>query len=110
MLSQTPATPGIYTLSLHDALPIYNSFGLIIDTSTNNQWPNGPVLWQNPAIDITKPIVDAYNVQSGVAPPAKPSTGTSRPGGTGLNKPATPAAPATKPPANQPKQKLGHRS
>ncbi len=82
-----------------------NAFGLIIDTSTNNQWPNGPVLWQNPAIDITKPIVDAYNVQSGVAPPAKPSTpSSSRPGGTGLNKPATPTAPATKPPATQPKQ------
>ncbi len=82
-----------------------NAFGLIIDTSTNNQWPNGPVLWQNPAIDITKPIVDAYNVQSGVAPPAKPSTpSSSRPGGTGLNKPATPTAPATKPPASQPKQ------
>ncbi len=82
-----------------------NAFGLIIDTSTNNQWPNGPVLWQNPAIDITKPIVDAYNVQSGVAPPAKPSTTSgSRPGGTGLNKPATPTAPATKPPATQPKQ------
>src|SRR5947207_4502788 len=82
-----------------------NSFGRIIDTSTNNQWPNGPVLWQNPAIDITKPIVDAYNVQSGVAPPVKPSTpsGTGRPGGTGLNKPATPAAPATEPPATQPK-------
>src|SRR5947207_1630591 len=82
-----------------------NAFGLIIDTSTNNQWPNGPVLWQNPAIDITKPIVDAYNVQSGVAPPVKPSTpsGTGRPGGTGLNKPATPAAPATEPPATQPK-------
>ncbi len=82
-----------------------NAFGLIIDTSTNNQWPNGPVLWQNPAIDITKPIVDAYNVQSGVAPPAKPSTpSASRPGGTGLNKPATPGAPTTKPPATQPKQ------
>src|SRR5947207_10824561 len=82
-----------------------NAVGLIIDTSTNNQWPNGPVLWQNPAIDITKPIVDAYNVQSGVAPPAKPSTpSASRPGGTGLNKPATPGAPTTKPPATQPKQ------
>jgi len=60
-----------------------NSFGLIIDTSTNNQWPNGPVLWQNPAIDITKPVVDAYNVQSGVAPPARPS------GGAGATKPGT---------------------
>jgi Skp family chaperone for outer membrane proteins len=84
-----------------------NSFGLIIDTSTNNQWPNGPVLWQNPAIDITKPVVDAYNVQSGVAPPARPSggTGTSRPGGagTGTSKPATTPS-TTKPPSTTPKQ------
>jgi Skp family chaperone for outer membrane proteins len=40
-----------------------NSFGLIIDTSTNNQWPNGPVLTHNPAKDKTKPVVDAYNLQ-----------------------------------------------
>src|SRR4051812_2343682 len=94
-----------------------NSFGLIIDTSTNNQWPNGPVLWQNPAIDITKPVVDAYNVQSGVAPPTRPSggTGATKPGtgaGTGATKPATGAGtgrPATtpsttKPPSTTPKQ------
>jgi outer membrane protein len=80
-----------------------NAFALIIDTSTNNQWPNGPVLWQNPTIDITKPIVDAYNVQSGVAPPQKPAaTGTTKPAGTGLSKPATTPA-TTKPPATQPK-------
>jgi Skp family chaperone for outer membrane proteins len=94
-----------------------NSFGLIIDTSTNNQWPNGPVLWQNPAIDITKPVVDAYNVQSGVAPPARPSggAGATKPGtgaGTGATKPGTGAgtgrpatAPSTtKPPSTTPKQ------
>jgi outer membrane protein len=68
-----------------------NSLGLIIDNST--QWPNGPVLWANPAsIDITKAIIDAYNVESGVpAPPAateapaKPSS-TTRPPAT---KPST---------------------
>jgi Skp family chaperone for outer membrane proteins len=94
-----------------------NSFGLIIDTSTNNQWPNGPVLWQNPAIDITKPVVDAYNVQSGVAPPARPSggAGATKPGtgaGAGATKPGTGAGtgrPATtpsttKPPSTTPKQ------
>src|SRR5438874_4189168 len=83
-----------------------NSFGLIIDTSTNNQWPNGPVLWQNPAIDITKPVVDAYNVQSGVAPPARPSggTGATKPGtGAGTGRPATTPS-TTKPPSTTPKQ------
>ena len=41
-----------------------NGFGVIIDTS--NPWPNGPVLWAGPAVDITKPVVDLYNAQSGV--------------------------------------------
>ena len=83
-----------------------NGFGLIIDTSTNNQWPNGPVLWQNPSIDITKPVVEAYNVQSGVAPPPKVSTPSSKPTGTGTTKPGTTPSttPTTKPPATQPKQ------
>jgi outer membrane protein len=83
-----------------------NGFGMIIDTS--NPWPQGPVLWYGPSVDITKTVVDAYNVQSGVpAPPvsapsaARPAPGTTRPGTT---KPATPTAPTTKPPTNnQPK-------
>jgi len=73
-----------------------NALGMIIDTST--PWPNGPVLWANPAsIDITKAVVDAYNAQSGVpAPPAgtgttKPPVGTTRPT-TPSTKPATPPA------------------
>lgn len=74
-----------------------NGFGMIIDTSTNNQWPNGPVLWHGPALDITKPVIDAYNTQSGVPAPVKPA-GTpsgslgSKPTGT---KPATTTKPAT---------------
>ena len=84
-----------------------NSYGMIIDTSSNNQWPQGPVLWHGPALDITKPIVDAYNVQSGVAPPAPKTGGTT--GGTGtkpsstITKPAAPAA--TKPATTQPPAK-----
>lgn len=67
-----------------------NALGMIIDTST--PWPNGPVLWANPAsIDITKAVVDAYNTQSGVPAPAAGTT-TSRPLGT-----TRPTAPATKP-------------
>jgi outer membrane protein len=78
-----------------------NGLGMILDTS--QPWPQGLVLWAGPAMDITKPIVDAYNAQSGIAPPAprtggaKPAGtgGTSRPGGSTLK----PAAPSTSKPA-----------
>jgi len=74
-------------------------FGLIMDTS--NPWPQGPVLWAGPSVDITKAIVDAYNAQSGIPAPAKPLT-TKPATGTGA-KPAAPAggtkpAPTTQPP------------
>lgn len=49
-----------------------NGYTMIIDTS--KPWPQSPVLWWNPdAVDITKNVVDAYNVQSGVAAPASAS-------------------------------------
>jgi outer membrane protein len=87
-----------------------NGFGMIIDTS--QPWPQGPVVWYGPAVDITQPVVDAYNVKSGVpAPPPsspgaatpKPATGAVRPSITPATKPAT--APAAKPATtNPPKQ------
>jgi Skp family chaperone for outer membrane proteins len=64
-----------------------NGFGMIVDTS--KPWPQSNVLWWGEAIDITKAVVDAYNVQSGVAAPAaaaKPAA--PKPAGT-----AKPAAP-----------------
>jgi outer membrane protein len=85
-----------------------NGLGVIIDTS--NPWPQGQVVWASPSVDITKPIVDAYNVQSGVAAPPKSSGTTSRPGGssglgTGTRTPSTrtpgsttPKSPSTAPP------------
>ena len=75
-----------------------NGFGVIMDTS--NPWPNGPVLWAGPSVDITKPVVDAYNAQSGVPAPAAttPKPTATKPAGT-VTKPATPA---TKPPASAP--------
>lgn len=48
-----------------------HDFGIIIDTS--NPWPQGPVLFAGPGVDITKPVVEAYNAQSGVAAPAAPT-------------------------------------
>jgi len=74
-----------------------NGFGVIMDTS--NPWPNGPVLWAGPSVDITKAVVDAYNAQSGVAAPATPAT---KPAAKPTTPGTKPAAPATKPPANTP--------
>jgi outer membrane protein len=78
-----------------------NNLGMIIDTST--PWPNGPVLWANPAsMDITKAVVDAYNVQSGVPAPPAGSGAT----GSSTIRPSTPArTPATKPSTATPPSK-----
>ena len=78
-------------------------FGAILDTS--KPWPDGPVLWAAPSVDITKAIVDAYNVQSGVPAPARPAA--SKPATSGATtKPASPstkpAAPAASKPAGTP--------
>lgn len=84
-----------------------NGFGLIIDTS--NPWPQGPVVWSGPAVDITKPIVDSYNTQSGVPAPkpaagAKPSVPGTKPGATtpAAPKPTPAVPPAPKPQGTQP--------
>jgi outer membrane protein len=70
-----------------------NGFGMIVDTT--KPWPQSPVLWYGEAVDITKPVVEAYNAQSNV--PAPTSTGAAP-------KPAPKPAGATtpKPPAPKP--------
>ncbi|HEY1676821.1 MAG TPA: OmpH family outer membrane protein [Candidatus Sulfotelmatobacter sp.] len=76
-----------------------NGYGMIIDTS--KQWPQGPVLLAGEGVDITKPVVELYNTQSGVSAPA--TTGTAKPAaprpsaGTGAGA-AKPAAPKTSQP------------
>jgi len=71
-----------------------NGFGLIVDTS--KPWPQSPVLWWNQeAVDITKVIVDLYNVQSGVPAPAATGAAAKPP----ASKPATGTVAAPKPPA-----------
>ncbi len=59
-----------------------NGFSVMIDTS--KPWPQSPVLWWGQTVDITKAVVDAYNVQSGVPAPAAPA---------GAAKPAAPKTP-----------------
>ena len=70
-----------------------NGYGMILDTS--QQWPRGPVIWYGPAVDITQPIVEAYNTQSGVAAP---------PAGSVAPKPVKPAAKPAAPASTPPKQ------
>ena len=76
-----------------------NGYGMLLDYS--NPWPQGPVIMTSPAMDITKAVVEAYNAQSGVAPPA--SATAPKPSGSALAKPAgansatKPAASSTKP-------------
>ena len=84
-----------------------NGLGVIMDTS--NPWPQGQVVWAAPSVDITKPIVEAYNVQSGVAAPPRASGSTSRPAGsnglgTATRTPATrtPGSAAPKSPSSAP--------
>ncbi len=77
-----------------------SGYGMILDTS--QQWPRGPVIWYGPAVDITQPIVEAFNAQSGVPAPAAGSTAP-KPAAKPATAPASkPAAPATKPPATTP--------
>jgi outer membrane protein len=68
-----------------------HEFGVIVDTS--KPWPQSPVLWWGEAVDITKPVIDAYNTQSGVPAPAAPAS----------SKPATPKPTSTAPKATTPK-------
>lgn len=68
-----------------------NGFGMVVDTS--KPWPQSAVLWWDAdKIDITKAVVDAYNVQSGVPAPAAPGA-TTAPKTTPKPAPAKPAAP-----------------
>jgi outer membrane protein len=76
-----------------------NGYGMILDTS--QQWPRGPVIWYGPAVDITQPIVEAYNTQSGVAAPPAGSVAP-KPVRPATSPASKPAAPTTKPPATTP--------
>jgi outer membrane protein len=70
-----------------------NGFGMVVDTT--KPWPQSPVLWYDgDKVDITKAIIDAYNVQSGVPAPAATTAKPAGPRPT-TSKPTAPAAPTT---------------
>jgi outer membrane protein len=72
-----------------------NGYGLLLDTS--NQWPQGPVIWAGQTVDVTKAVVDAYNVQSGVPAPPKPAAAATKPAAAATKPAAKPVTPATTP-------------
>ena len=81
-----------------------NGVTLLIDIS--NPWPQGQVLWARDSVDITRPVVEAYNAQSGVPAPPKAAS-TSTPGGGArpatTPKPVAPAGTAPKPRGTNPR-------
>jgi outer membrane protein len=67
---------------VYDVLATYaqqQGYTLVVDGSTNQQ--QAPVvLYASPSTDITKAVIDAYNVKSGVpAPPAQPAATAPKP-------------------------------
>jgi len=78
---------------VYDVLASYaeqQGYTLILDVSQQQN----PILYALPSTDITKPVVEAYNVKSGVpAPPPQPASAPAA-------KPAAPKAPAAPPAAH----------
>ena len=68
-----------------------NGYALVIDYSGEQ---NANIVWAGQGVDITAPVVEAYNAESGVPAPPK------RPGATGTAAP--PAAPSASRPAPTP--------
>lgn len=68
-----------------------NGFTMLVTPESSQNAPN-PVLWWNPAIDITQAVINAYNASSGVAAPA-PSAPRPRPTAPHATTPAAPKKP-----------------
>jgi outer membrane protein len=66
-----------------------NGYAVVIDVSSQQS----PVLWAAQSVDITKPVIEAYNVVSGVAAP------TTRPAGAAPSAMAPARRPSTTTPA-----------
>jgi outer membrane protein len=74
---------------VYDVLSTYaqkNGYTLVLDVAQQQT----PVLYAVDASNITKPIIDAYNLKSGVPAPPAPAAGAAP-----APKPTTPRAPAT---------------
>jgi outer membrane protein len=79
-------------LDVMNAYATQQGYTLVIDGSGNQQ-QSPVVLYASPTTDITKAVIDAYNVKSGVpAPPPQPPSAPGAQSRPGTAKPPTPAA------------------
>jgi len=79
-----------------------NGFAVVLNYDEQN--PQNPVLWAGASVDITRPVLEAYNVVSGVPapPPAPPQAPSAAKPGTGGGAATAPARPAGTTPAPKP--------
>jgi outer membrane protein len=77
---------GTKVMQVLDKYAKQNGFAMVIDVSTQQS----PVLWAAQSVDITKPIIEAYNQESGV--PAPTPSATKPAGSTGVTAPRKPAS------------------
>jgi outer membrane protein len=83
---------------VYDVMQSYaeqQGYTLILDVSQQQT----PVLYAVNGTDITKAVIDAYNLKSGVPAPPQPAAAAPKPAAP---KPAAPKPPAPKPPATKP--------
>jgi outer membrane protein len=74
---------------VYDVLSSYaqqNGYTLILDVASQQT----PVLYALPSMDITKPVIDAYNVKSGVPAPPPAAPGAAPAPGPQAPRPAAP--------------------
>ncbi len=84
-----------------DAYAKNNGFAVVLNYDEQN--PQNPVLWAGASVDITRPVLEAYNVVSGVPAPPPPAPSAAKPGaGAGTGTAAQPARPTTTNPPPKP--------
>ncbi|MGH9508470.1 MAG: OmpH family outer membrane protein [Terriglobales bacterium] len=76
-----------------------NGYAVVLNYDQGN--PQESILWAGQWADITKPVVDAYNLESGVPAPPPPAPSAAKPG-TGTGAQAAPARPAASNPPPKP--------
>jgi outer membrane protein len=83
------------SMKVYDVLVSYaqqQGFTIVLDESQQQQQAVPVVLWASPPTDITKAVIEAYNVKSGVPAPPPPPAGAA----------PKPTVPAPKPAGSAP--------
>lgn len=87
---------GTKLMQVLDTYAKSNGLSVVIDVSSQQS----PVLWATDQVNITKPVIDAYNVVSGVAAPAAGTRPAApAPSATNLHRPTTTSTPTAPKPA-----------